>query len=100
MIVVANRISVAPGYEETFEQRFADRESGLRELPGFVRNLVLRPIKGSAYVVMTFWQDVASFEKWTHSDAFRQAHARPASPEMFSAPNVLEIHEVVHRVES
>ena len=100
MIVVANRISVAPGYQQAFEQRFADGESGLRELPGFIRNLVLRPMEGSAYVVMTFWQDMASFENWARSDAFRQAHSRPASPEMFSAPNVLEIHEVVRMVEA
>lgn len=95
MIVVANRISVAPGYEQAFEQRFAERESHLREVPGFIRNLVLRPMQGSPYVVVTFWQDMASFEAWTQSESFRQAHARPSSPEMYTAPSVLEIHEVV-----
>jgi len=100
MIVVANRISVASGYEQAFEERFADRESNLRGLPGFIRNLVLRPVKGDTYIVMTFWEDTASFENWTHSDAFRQAHARPASPEMYSAPSALELHEVVHLVEA
>ncbi|HLF27377.1 MAG TPA: antibiotic biosynthesis monooxygenase [Anaerolineae bacterium] len=100
MIVVANRISVAPGYEQTFEQRFSERESNLRQAPGFIRNLVLRPVEGGVYVVMTFWQDMASFESWTHSAAFRRSHARPAQPEMYSAPNVLEIHEVVHLIEA
>ncbi len=95
MIVIANRISVAPGYEQAFEQRFAERESRWREAPGFIRNLVLRPVHDSPYVVMTFWQDMASFENWTQSDSFRQAHARPHSPEMYAAPSVLEIHEVV-----
>jgi len=100
MIVVANRMSVAPGHERAFEQRFAERESSLREVSGFIRNLVLRPIQGAPYIVMTFWQDMASFENWMHSESFRQSHARPTVPEMFSAPNVLELHEVVHLVEA
>lgn len=84
MIVVANRLSVAPGYEAAFEQRFAERESHLRRVPGFIRNLVLRPIQGSTYVAMTFWQ----------------AHTGPSTPEMYSAPGVLEIHEVVQLIEA
>jgi heme-degrading monooxygenase HmoA len=100
MIVVSNRISVSPGFEADFEKRFDERESRLRELPGFIRNLVLRPIKSSTYVVMTFWQDMGAFETWTQSEAFRQSHARPATPGMYSAPNVLEIHEVVQLVEA
>jgi heme-degrading monooxygenase HmoA len=100
MIVVANRLSVAPGHEADFERRFTERESHLRSVPGFIRNLVLRPVQGNSYVVMTFWQDRAAFEAWTQSESFRQAHARPSTPEMYSAPAVLEIHEVVQLIEA
>jgi heme-degrading monooxygenase HmoA len=100
MISVANRISVAAGYAAEFERRFTERESTLREQPGFIRRLVLRPTSGAVYVVMTFWADHAAFERWTRSEDFRRSHARPAPPEMFSAPNALEIHDVVHQVEA
>ncbi|HET7089521.1 MAG TPA: antibiotic biosynthesis monooxygenase [Anaerolineae bacterium] len=100
MIVVANRIRVTPGFEAEFEQRFAERESLLRDEPGFIRNLVLRPVKSDVYVVMTFWQDLAAFERWTQSESFRQSHARSTPSGMFAAPNVLEIHDVAHMVEA
>ena len=100
MIVVANRIRVTPGFEAEFEQRFAGRESLLREQSGFIRNLVLRPVKSDVYVVMTFWQDMTAFERWTQSESFRQSHARPTPSGMFAAPNVLEIYDVAHMVEA
>ncbi|MCC7494392.1 MAG: antibiotic biosynthesis monooxygenase [Fimbriimonadaceae bacterium] len=100
MIVVANRILVAPGYEEAFEERFRRRAGLVDASPGFLRNLVLRPVPGGhskaeCYSVLTFWEDFASFEAWTQSDAFRQAHADRPPREMFSGPSTLEIHEVV-----
>ncbi len=100
MIVVANRILVAEGYEAEFEERLRTRAGLIDSEPGFVRNLVLRPLnvahsKAEAYVVMTFWQDLASFEAWTTSDSFKQAHSRRPPAEMFRGPSTLEIHEVV-----
>lgn len=100
MIVVANRIPVAAGHEADFEERMRTRMGLIDETPGFVRNLVLRPTdvahsKADSYVVMTFWQDMESFEAWTRSDSFRQAHSRRPPAEMFRGPNTLEIHEVL-----
>lgn len=99
MIVVANRIPVAEGHEEEFERRFRDREGLVDQSPGFIRNEVLRPVKGDFYVVKTYWEDMASFEAWTRSDAFREAHAKHPPKEMFAGPNVLEIHEVLYTTE-
>jgi len=100
MIVVANRILVAEGHEADFEERLRSRAGLIDHEPGFIRNMVLRPSnaahsKADAYVVMTFWEDMASFEAWTSSDSFRQAHSRRPPAEMFRGPSTLEIHEVV-----
>ncbi len=99
MIVVANRVPVASGQEQAFEARFQRRLGRVEKSPGFVRMELLRPIQGEYYSVLTYWKDIESFEAWTHSDAFRQAHADRPPAEMFAGPNVLEIHEVAQCAE-
>ncbi|MBI2265719.1 MAG: antibiotic biosynthesis monooxygenase [Armatimonadetes bacterium] len=95
MITVANRIPVAEGYEAEFEKRFQSRAGLVEGMAGFIRNEVLRPIKGNSYIVLTHWESRETFEAWTKSDAFRLAHSSHPPREMFSGPNVLEIHEVI-----
>ncbi len=110
MFVVTNRIPVAEGYEEQFEERFRKRARLIDNEPGFIRNLVLRPVSrrldpatGSFkesdalgyYLVQTFWESEQAFWDWTSSDSFRKAHSDRPPKEMFAGPNVLEIHEVV-----
>ena len=98
MIVVANRIAVAPGYEDQFEASFGGGQ-GLTEQPGFIRNLLLRPLQGGTYVVMTFWDSRAAFEQWTQSDHFRQSHRGNLPPDAFLGRPTLEIHEVIRDTE-
>ena len=43
MIVVTNRIPVAEGHEEDFEDRFSKRVHLVDQSPGFIRNEVHRP---------------------------------------------------------
>jgi heme-degrading monooxygenase HmoA len=101
MIVVANRIPVAAGYEADFEERFRRRLGLIDHEDGFIRNVVLRPVQGDCYVVMTFWRDQAAFEAWTHSESFAKAHGGERPPrEMFRGPNSLEIHEVIQLSEA
>ncbi|GHF31665.1 heme-degrading monooxygenase HmoA [Deinococcus metalli] len=98
MITVANRIYVKPEYHDAFEQRFRERAGMVDTMPGFVSNMVLRPVKdGEPFVVLTVWDSREAFDAWTQSDAFRQGHARSGTlpREAYSGPNVLEIHEVV-----
>ena len=95
MIVTMNRVPVSPGFEEAFEERFRSRAGLIDNEPGFIRNEILRPIKGDYYIVKTYWETREHFERWTQSDSFRQAHSRRPPAEMFRGPNVLEIHEVV-----
>jgi heme-degrading monooxygenase HmoA len=110
MIVVTNRIPVAEGWEEKFEDRFRDRAHLVDRAPGFVRNEVLRPRPmtfdhdsgewvadpdaESYYEVKTWWETFEDFERWTNSPEFAEAHADRPPSEMFAGSNVLEIHEV------
>ncbi len=110
MIVVTNRIPVAPGWEEKFEERFRQRRELVDQSPGFVRNEVHRPRpmkldhatgewtpdpdKPAYYEVKTWWRTFEDFVAWTKSPAFAEAHANRPPKEMFAGSNVLEIHEV------
>ena len=98
MITVANRIYVTEEYAEAFEQRFRDRAGLVDQMPGFISNLVLRPVnEGDPYVVFTIWNSRQDFLNWVRSDAFVKGHAQSGSlpKEAFSRSNALEMHEVV-----
>ena len=56
MIVVENHIPVKKEYREQFEKLFSGGTRYVRNAPGFVRNEVLRPIKGESYIVQTYWE--------------------------------------------
>jgi heme-degrading monooxygenase HmoA len=94
MVIVMNRVPVNEGHEEGFMDRFRTRRGLVDGQPGFIRNMVLRPLKGEFHVVMTFWESREAFESWTKSDAFVQAHARVPPPGMFKGHGELEIYEV------
>jgi len=95
MIVAVNRIFVKPAYRDAFEERFKTRVRLVESMPGFVRMEILRPVEGEDYLVMTWWKDRESFEAWVQSEAFRKGHARGASHEWFSQPNVFALYEVM-----
>lgn len=110
MIVVTNRMPVATGWEEKFEDRFKKRAHLVDQSPGFIRNEVHRPRpmrfdhetggfvadpeRAGFYEVKTWWHTLADFEAWTHSESFADAHRNRPPSEMFAGKNVLEIHEV------
>lgn len=95
MIVVSNRIPVAKGQEEAFEARFKGRARLVEQSPGFRRLEILRPMKSDYYIVLTYWENGQAFLDWTESAAFREAHANRPPKEMFTGPNVFEMHEVI-----
>ncbi len=114
MIVVTNRVPVAPGYEADFEDRFRNRAHLIDRSPGFVKNLVMRPVnrrfshatgqweetqEQGYYLVQTYWESEQAFWDWTKSESFRIAHSNRPPAEMFAGPNVLEIHEVAFSTE-
>jgi heme-degrading monooxygenase HmoA len=99
MIVVSNRIQVAQGHERDFEKRFEGRAGLVETMPGFIRLEILRPLKSDYYVVLTHWKDEGSFRAWTESAEFHEAHRNRPPSEIFSGPNVFEMHEIIQSAE-
>ncbi|GAA6751884.1 antibiotic biosynthesis monooxygenase [Thermus antranikianii] len=98
MFVTMNRIPVKPQYAQQFEEVFRTRARLVDRMPGFIRNLVLRPqAPEDPYIVMTFWESEAAFRAWTESPEFREGHARSGTlpKEAFRGPNRLETFLVV-----
>ena len=105
MIVVSNRIPVAPGHEVAFAERFRGRAGLVEGHKGFVRLEILKPTEVAMHgrtmgrcahhVVLTYWDSVEEFGAWTESDDFRKAHSDRPPPEMFAGDNVFELHEVI-----
>jgi len=114
MFIVTNRIPVTEGNETDFEDRFRNRAGLIDQEPGFVKNLVLRPVQRrfnhktgemepvkeqGYYLVQTYWDTEKDFWNWTQSESFRKAHSKRPPAEMFAGPAVLEVHEVVMTTE-
>ncbi len=96
MFVTMNRIFVTPEYASKFEDRFRNRIHAVDRMPGFLRNLVLRPQEPEKpSVVMTFWRAEEDFRKWINSDAFKLGHAKSGtlSKDAFDQPSHLETFE-------
>lgn len=93
MIVVTNRLPVAAGREEEFEEKFRARARRVESAAGFVRLEILRPqarVKDESgqwrttkasdapleYEVRSYWRSMSDFDEWTGGEAFRGAHEK------------------------
>jgi len=78
MFIAMNRFRIAAGREAEFIEVWRKRDSHLAGVPGFQRfNLLQGPTEGevTVFVSHSTWESAAAFEAWTHSEAFRAAHA-------------------------
>uniref|UniRef100_A0A7R9ZKE1 ABM domain-containing protein n=1 Tax=Craspedostauros australis TaxID=1486917 RepID=A0A7R9ZKE1_9STRA len=91
--VAQNQFFVPPENAPAFEQRWAQRESKLKDCDGFVTFSMLRrdgQAKGHGTVEMTneeptylsttIWKDRASFQAWREGTAFQQGHGDAKPP--------------------
>ncbi|MGC8657271.1 MAG: antibiotic biosynthesis monooxygenase family protein [Thermoplasmata archaeon] len=99
MIVVQNQIPVKNEYREKFENAFLNRDKSVDRFPGFVKNEILRPVKGDYYIIMTYWESIEDFNKWVESEEFRKSHEN-IDGNMFSGKNIFTIHEVIDSTEN
>jgi heme-degrading monooxygenase HmoA len=79
MFIAMNRFRVAKGSEAVFEQVWKSRDSHLEKVPGFVEFHILKGPEAedhTLYASHTIWENRATFEAWTRSEAFRAAHNR------------------------
>lgn len=87
--VATNQFFVPKENAAAFEQRWASRESKLKECEGFVAFSMLRrdgqakghgtvPMdeKEPTYLSTTIWKDQESFKKWREGSAFQKAHGQ------------------------
>jgi heme-degrading monooxygenase HmoA len=77
---VMNRIDVAAGEAEAFEERFASSmRANLPGVPGLVKSALLRPQgDGKPYVAVMEFTGVDAFRAWMSSDSFKAAHGHSA----------------------
>ena len=85
LYIAMNHFRVATGRGAEFEERWRDRDSYLHEVPGFVEFHLVRGKDEDdgthSYASHTTWASQQAFLDWTHSDAFRKAHASRATSE-------------------
>jgi heme-degrading monooxygenase HmoA len=75
--VAINYIECEPEYRQRFEELFGSRARQIDTMPGFVDMQVLRPSQeGDAYLIVSHWENEASFKAWTKSPAFLEGHKR------------------------
>jgi len=77
MFIAMNRFQVRKGQEPAFEKLWAERDTQLDAVPGFVEFHLLRGPEAedhTLYSSHTIWASQAAFQAWTQSEAFRQAH--------------------------
>jgi heme-degrading monooxygenase HmoA len=79
MFIAMNRFAIAPGFEDTFEDRWRKRNSHLAGVAGFRQFWLLRG-EGGSFVSMTEWESRESFEQWFNSEAFRAGHGGEPPP--------------------
>ena len=99
MFLAMNRFRIARGAEEGFEKIWRERESFLKDVPGFVSFALLKGGSDdtqSLYASHSVWESRAAFEAWTRSENFRKAHAQANAPKgTYLGPPNLELFEQV-----
>jgi heme-degrading monooxygenase HmoA len=85
MYLAMNHFHIAAGRGGEFEQLWRERETYLSEVPGFLQ---FHLVRGKAdddgterYASHSTWATHDAFLAWTHSDAFKKAHAQGRMPE-------------------
>ena len=76
MIAIFNSLPVKEGAADTIVERFAESRGQVQGFPGFVSMEVLKSGEGDEVLVITRWQNRASFDAWVRSEAFSRAHGR------------------------
>ena len=94
MYIAMNRFRVAKGQEAAFERIWSERETHLRDVPGFGEFHLLKGPEAedhTLYASHTVWESQRHFEDWTKSEAFRAAHASAgASKDIYMGPPQFE----------
>ena len=84
MYIAMNRFRIALGREQVFEDLWRQRDSYLKEVPGFREFHLLRgpsDEEATLYASHSVWESQQAFEDWTRSESFKKAHAQARAPQ-------------------
>ena len=99
MFIAMNRFKIAPGKESEFIDIWKNRESHLDGVPGFRSFNLLQGASSDEHTLFashSVWESRQAFEDWTHSEAFRLAHAQAGQTKnVYLGPPNLELFEAV-----
>ena len=68
MIAIFNSLPVKEGAADTIVERFAESRGQVQGFPGLVSMEVLKSGEGDEVLVITRWQNRASFDAWVRSE--------------------------------
>lgn len=99
MFIAMNRFRIVRGQEDTFVGIWKNRDSHLQGVPGFrVFHLLRGPSteEHTLFASHSVWESEQAFVNWTHSEAFRKAHATAGEAKaIYLGPPHFEGFEVV-----
>ena len=78
MIAVVNSLPVKEGAAGRIVERFAESRGHVQRFPGFVSMEVLRSEDDGEVLVVTRWQNRASFDAWGQSEELSLPTTLPA----------------------
>lgn len=100
MFLAMNRFRIVLGREQEFIEVWRKRESYLDGVPGFKEFHLMQGPSTEEYTLFashSVWESEADFEAWTHSEAFRKAHANAgqSARDLYLGPSQLELFNAV-----
>jgi heme oxygenase (staphylobilin-producing) len=94
MIAVVNSLPVKEGAEGRIVERFAESRGHVQRFPGFVSMEVLRSDEDGEVLVVTRWQNRASFDAWVQSEEFARVHGQGGGEGLLRGHPKITIYEV------
>jgi heme-degrading monooxygenase HmoA len=94
MIAIFNSLPVKEGAANTIIERFAESQGHVQGFPGFVSMEVLKSGEGDEVLVITRWQNRASFDAWVSSEEFSRVHGRSGGEGLLRGHPRMSTYEV------
>jgi len=95
MFIAMNHFKVAEGREQDFEARWRERESFLKDVPGFIRFALLKCDVPGEYISHSTWRDRDAFIGWMNSEAFVKGHRQGSLGDILDGPPQVKVYEAM-----
>ncbi len=93
MVAICNSLPVKEGAADRIIERFSTSQGHVRNFPGFVSMEVLKPEE--EVLVITRWQNRASFEAWVRSEESARVHGQSGGEGLLRGHPKMTSYEVV-----